>query len=39
MTAKEWNDRYPTGQSIYLKEDDGSITATQNNGRTIHETN
>ena len=29
MTAQEWNDTYPTNQSIYLVEDDGSVTATQ----------
>ena len=29
MKAQEWNDKYPRGQSIYLTEDDGSITATQ----------
>ena len=29
MKAKEWNNKYPTNQSIYLTEDDGSTTATQ----------
>ena len=29
MKANEWNDKYPVGQPIHLKEDDGSITNTQ----------
>lgn len=29
MNAKEWNDTYPVGQSVFVKEDDGSITVTQ----------
>mgnify|MGYP000338848993 CR=1 FL=1 len=29
MKAKEWNDTYPSGQSVCLTEDSGSLTHTQ----------
>lgn len=29
MTAEQWNNTYPSGQPVYLTEDDGSLTATQ----------
>jgi hypothetical protein len=33
--AAKWNDTYPVGQSVYLTEDDGSITATQTKSHAI----
>ena len=29
MTSEEWNSTYGVGQSVYVTEDDGSLTATQ----------
>lgn len=29
MKAQEWNDRYPVGQSVYVTEDDGSLSVSQ----------